>query len=221
MPRVDTREKASWRTEPLIRAGWQLARLDWGDYDGFDPDGRQWAVEHKVLSGKSIKGVDHRAILSDMKDGRLQRQCRALAEHVSFPILMIEGHLYRSGDFVCGSQITWSQFWNQLRSIQDWGCRIEFTISHQDTIERLLAIASYYSKDIHHSMLRGRSGDSYLEAVSLIKGIDQHLGKSLKANFPSLQDLANAEIGELTQTKGVGEILAKRIYSFWRGTRLL
>jgi hypothetical protein len=29
--------------------------IDWGDYDSFDFNGRQWAVEHKVLSDKSIQ----------------------------------------------------------------------------------------------------------------------------------------------------------------------
>jgi len=205
MPRVDTREP-KFRTEPLVRAGWVLATLKYGDYDGNDATGKLWVVEHKTVD----------KMLLDMRSGVLIRQCRSMVEHCDFPILMIEGQWIHKEGTLWGTGITWDQAWNQLQTIQDMGCRIQLTTPISHTIERLFSLADYYSKAMHKSAFRQLSGDPYISVLSQINGIDSVKARRIEQVFPTLLDIVTASPDQIQQVEGIGEILSKRIWDFWR-----
>jgi len=193
--------------EPLRRAGWEVTALKYGDYDGHDAVGKLWSVEHKTLD----------KLLGDMATGTLIRQCRGLVEHSDFPILMVEGHWIQDADGrLLGSRITWEQAWNQLQTIQDMGCRLQLTTSINHAVERLFQLELYYSKESHPSALRGVSGNPYIVVLSQISGISEGKAKALEDTYPTLQQVANLSPELLTDVRGIGEVLANRIWEFFR-----
>lgn len=206
MSRADTREPRA-RTEPLRRAGWEIIALKYGDYDGYDAVGKLWAIEQKTLS----------KLLADMANGTLIRQCRSLVEHCDFPILMIEGHwIQDTNGYLIGTNYTWEQAWNELQTIQDMGCRLQLTTSINHTVERLFELEAYYKKEKHDSALRQISGDPYVVVLSLIDGINTEKARVLEATYPTLASIAVTSPGQLQGVKGIGEVLAKRIWHFFR-----
>ena len=52
--------------------------------------------------------------------------------------------------------------------------------------------------------------------LTAIEGIGPNKAKNLLKKFKSIKNVANAEIDEISQTNGIGKILAKRIYDFFR-----
>ena len=209
MSTVDTREP-KWRTEPLRRAGWKLEALKYGDYQLCDAVGKSILIEHKTVD----------KMIADMQSGILQRQCRTLAEHSTFPILMVEGSWKQSGGYLLGRNITWEQAWNQLQTIQDMGCRLQLTTSKEHTIQRLFELELYYSKEKHASAYRELSGDATIAALCLIPGIEVTKAKALKAIYPELGDIAKSSEteygrGRLMEARGIGEVLTQRIYNFF------
>ena len=206
MSRADTREPKT-RRDPLIRAGWELATLKYGDYDGHDAIGKTWVVEQKPVQ----------KMLQDMRTGVLQRQCRGIIEHSDFPILMVEGHWIRNPDgTLYNSGYTWDQAWDQLETLQDMGCRLQLTTSIAHTVERLFQLEAYYKKEKHDSALRMVAGSPYIVALSLIDGINEGKAKELEVMFPTLQSITIASLEDLETVKGIGEALAKRVWLFFR-----
>lgn len=206
MSRADTREDKR-RLEVLRRAGWEITALKYGDYDGYDAVGKLWCIEHKTVE----------KLIGDMVTGTLIRQCRGLIEHSDFPILMIEGHWIQGKNGVLyNSGITWTQAWNQLQTIQDMGCRLQLTTSLEHTVERLFELEVYYRKESHPSALREISGDPYVVVLSLVDGISTEKAKALEVAHPTLANIAVASPGQLQGIKGIGEVLAKRIWQFFR-----
>jgi len=203
--RADTREDKR-RLEVLRRAGWQIIKLDYGDYEVQDAMGKVVLIEHKPIS----------KMVTDMRSGVLVRQCRGIVEHSDFPILLVEGHWTQQDGSLFGSGITWEQAWNQLQTIQDMGCRLQLTSSMAHSIERLFELELYYSKEKHNSALRQVSGDPYVVVLSLIDGIDEMKAKAIEAYFTTLASVAVATPGQLQGIRGIGEVLAKRIWQFFR-----
>lgn len=202
---ADTREDKR-RLEVLRRAGWQIATLHYGDYEMHEATGRIVLVEHKTIS----------KMITDMRNGVLIRQCRGVIEHSDFPILMVEGHWIQQAGSLLGSGITWEQAWNQLQTIQDMGCRLQLTSSISHSLERLFQLEAYYKKEKHDSALRQLSGDPYIVVLSLIDGIDEGKARMLEASFPTLHYVMGQEVEELQKVKGIGEVIARRIYTFFR-----
>lgn len=208
MPKVDTREPTDITT-PLVRAGWTPGALQYGDFELQDIVGEAVLIERKTVA----------QLLTDLQSGQLQRQCRNLVEASTFPILLIEGHWAQEGGYLYGEKrerFTWEQVWNQLQTLQDLGCRLQITTSLAHTVERLFELAEYYKGEFHASIARHPSGDPYIGVLSQVYGISTAKAKGVKAKFPSLQLVANAELKELSEVSGVGQKLAKRLYDFWR-----
>lgn len=205
MSRADTREDKR-RLEPLRRGGWQITALRYGDYEIQDAVGKVALIEHKTIA----------KMVADMRSGTLVRQCRGIIEHSDFPILMVEGHWIQQEGSILGSGITWEQAWNQLQTIQDMGCRLQLTSSMAHSIERLFEIELYYKKEKHDSALRQVSGDPYIVALSLIDGINEGKAKALEQAFPIIQQIGNMSADDLNAVPGIGEVLANRIWRFFR-----
>lgn len=208
MPKVDTRQPKEMIT-PFVRAGWIPAALQYGDYEILDVAGEAVLIEDKPI-GK---------LLSDMTSGVLQRQCRAMVENSTFPILLIRGHWAQEGGYLYGEKrerFTWEQVWNQLQTLQDIGIRLQIVTSMSHAIERIFELQEYYSHEFHASIARHPSGDPYITALSLVYGISATKAKEIKLKFPYLQLVANADLGELAEVFGIGAKLAKRLYEFWR-----
>jgi len=203
--RADTREDKR-RLEVLRRAGWQITALKYGDYEIYDAVGKVVLIEHKPVS----------KMVADMRSGTLTRQCRGIVEHSDFPILLVEGHWIQEDGSLLGSGITWEQAWNQLATIQDMGCRLQLTSSMAHSIERLFELELYYKKEKHDSALRQVSGDPYVVVLSLIDGIDEMKAKAIEVHFATLASVAVATPGQLQGIRGIGEVLAKRIWQFFR-----
>ncbi len=205
MPKVDTREPSDITT-PLIRAGWTPEALPSGDFELQDVVGEIVLIERKTVS----------QLLTDLQSGQLQRQCRVLVESSSFPILLLEGHWQQQNGHLLDTRYTWEQVWNALQTLQDLGCRLQITTSIQHSIQRLFELAEYYSKEFHASIARSPSGDVYVACLSLIHGISAAKALELKALFPDLASIANADQKAISQVPGIGSKLANRIYEFWR-----
>jgi len=206
MSRADTREPER-RKLIFRRAGWQIIKLDYGDYDFPDSMGKLVVIEYKMIE----------QMVTDMHSGVLTRQCRNLCENSDFPILMVSGHWAQKDGSLLGSGISWKQAWNQLQTIQDMGCRLRLATSEQHAVETVFQLEEYYSKESHPSALRQPSGNPYITMLSLINGIGLSKAKELEKVFPTIEILAQADIGDIEEANGVGGMLASRIWWFIRG----
>lgn len=205
MSKCDTREPKTITT-PLVRAGWQLQALPYGDYELVDSVNEPILIERKTVV----------QLLADLATGQLHRQARALTEATNFPILLIEGHWQQSGGKLLNSRFTWQQVWNALASLQDLGCRLQITTGLEHTIQRLFELEEYYAKEFHASISRSPSGDSYLSCLGLVHGISTSKAKAIKEQYPVLVDVVSANEEELALVSGIGSKLARRLYEFWR-----
>jgi len=203
---IDSREPA-YLKETFQRAGWVVQTLAWGDYWFKDNVGKLVIIERKTIG----------QLITDMHSGTLVRQCRTVIEHSDFPILLIEGHwIQDASGILLGSRVTWQGAWNQLATIQDMGCRLQLATSINHAIERIFQLQQYYEKEKHDSALRQVSGDPYVVVLSLINGISNEKAKALEAAYSTLSSIAVASPGQLQGIKGIGEVLAKRIWQFFR-----
>jgi len=203
IPVCDTREPVEIY-EPLLRLGWQKQTLDVGDYQIYDSTGEVVLIERKTLS----------QFLADL-GGPLQRQCRKLVETSDFPILLLEGHWDLADGYLLGTHFTWCSVWNALASLQDIGCRLQFTTSVEHTLARLLELKQYYSKEYHASISRHPAGDARISVLNQIPGIGANRARAILERLPTLKQVANAGIDELEQAEGVGRKLAVKINKFW------
>jgi ERCC4-type nuclease len=205
---VDTREPVEIR-QPLVRAGWREKALPCGDMQFYDSCGEVVLVERKKIN----------QFITDMMSGQLQRQCRMIAEATIFPWLFIEGNPTLIGSELYRRHITKKQYRNAKASIQDSGCRIEYTNDIEDTVERIFQLKEYYEKAYHSSVARHPSGDSRISVLSHIHGIDKTKSEKILEILPTLQQVANAAIEQLMEIDGVGPKLAQRIYQFFRDSK--
>ena len=204
---VDSREPRTI-TSVLVTQGWQLAKLDYGDY--------------QLDCGLEVNPLVERKTVSDLfnclQDGTLVRQCRNLCEASPFPVLLIEGGVYLEPD---GIHLRDSHYLikqalrNQLMSLQNLGCRIERTDSITDTIERLNELVTYFSKDSHESIQRQMPGNYRINTLCLIPGIGQAKAQAILCVFPTLRAVANASVQELVDCSGIGYKLAEKIFRWW------
>ena len=86
-------------------------------------------------------------LLASLEDGRLMLEV-ALMRTADVPVLVVEGEIPPPG-----SQYTKEQVRNLLRSAYHRGVRVEHTSSPADTVEALIEMERYYSKDNHLSMI--------------------------------------------------------------------
>ena len=204
---VDTREPASI-TKSLQESGWQLAKLDYGDYQ------LDCGLEVNPLVERKAVGD----LLTCLQDGTLVRQCRNLCEATLFPILLIEGAIYLGPDNIHlrdSHYLTKQALRNQLMSLQNLGCRIERTDNISDTIGRLPELVAYFSKGLHESVQRQMPGNHCINALGLIPGIGQVKAQTILTVFPTLKAVANASVQELTDCPGIGYKLAQKIFQWF------
>ena len=207
---IDTREPVEIY-EPLLRLGWQRQGLPVGDYQFYDAIEQVVLVERKTIS----------QFITDMQSGQLQRQAILLTEAADFPWLYLEGEIYcdLDTDILVGfPHITGKQIRNQLRTLQDLGCRYERTNNISDTIKHLLEAQDYYGKDFHKSVARHPAGDARISVLYQIPGIGAKKAKAILGSLPTLKQVANAGIDELEQVEGIGRKLAIRINKFWEAS---
>jgi len=86
-------------------------------------------------------------LLASLEDGRLMLEV-ALMRTADVAVLVVEGEVPPPG-----SRYTKEQVRNLLRSAYHRGVRVEHTSSPADTVEALLEMERYYSKDSHLSMI--------------------------------------------------------------------
>ena len=201
---IDSRE-AAWRLKPLERAGFQPKQLITGDVAFPEFGGETVLIENKTVSG----------LLSDMTSGVLVRQMRRMCEETRWPVLLVEGKWQQSGGTLLGTHFTWQQAWNQMQTLQDMGARVQLTTGPEHTVQRILELAEYYSKEYHPSAARGPAGDARIAALSLVYGVDKVKAQSLLTHFRSLLHIANALPVELEEAKGIGPVLSERIFQFF------
>lgn len=201
---VDSRE-AAWRLVPLERAGFQKKQLLTGDVSFPEFTGETVLLENKTVAG----------LLSDMASGTLVRQIRRMCEETRWPILVIEGRWQQSEGVLLNTRYTWEQVWNQLQTLQDMGTRVQLTTGREHTVQRILELAEYYSKEYHASATRAPAGDLRIAALSLVYGVDRVKSQSLLDYFGSLADIADAMPTKLAEAKGIGSVLSARIHQFF------
>ena len=199
----DTREPPTI-TKPLQASGWQLAKLDFGDYQ------LDCNLEVNPLVERKTVGD----LLNCLQDGTLVRQCCNLCEATPFPILLIEGAVYLEPDNIHlrdSHYLTKQALRNQLMSLQNLGCRIERTSNILDTIGRLPELVTYFSKDFHESVQRQTPGNYRINTLCLIPGVGQVKATALLTRFTTLRSVAAATTQELTTAEGIGYKLAEKI----------
>lgn len=203
---VDTRQPDIMIT-PFTRAGWSLQSLKFGDYQFTEAGGRSVLIEDKPV-GK---------LLSDMTSGILQRQIKGLVEASPFPILLVRGQWSKDRNgHLLGSNFTWENIWNQLQSLQDIGCRIQLATGIDHAVQRIFELQQYYAKGFHPSVGRHGSGDHRIAVLAMVDGIEEAKAKVILEKYPTLADIATLDNLALEKIPGVGPVLARRIWDFWR-----
>ena len=203
---VDSREPEELR-QALLQAGFLQKQLEYGDIQFSTSSDETVLIERKTI----------KQLLQDM-DGQLQKQCLGMTRNSPYPILMMEGQWVRTNrGTLLDTEMTWSQVWNQLQTLQDLGMRIQPTTGIQHSTQRICQLRAYYAKDKHSSIHRKVAESSSITVLSCIKGVDVARAKLLMEHFGNFQRLANASLEELQEVNGIGPIMAKRIYNFWIG----
>ena len=138
-----------------------------------------------------------------------------MCEETRWPVLLVEGKWQQSNGTLLGTRFTWEQAWNQMQTLQDMGARVQLTTGPEHTVQRILELAEYYSKEYHPSATRAPAGDARIAALSLVSGVDRVKAQSLLAHFNYLSNIAAALPLELEEAKGIGPVLSQRIYQFF------
>lgn len=204
---VDTREPEEDIRKPLRERGWKEVALPHGDFAFPEGGGATVLVERKTIQ----------QFLTDMVSGTLTRQAHALVEATPYPILLLEGHWAQDSDgYLLGRRITWEQAWDYLQSLQDMGVRLQLTTSLSHTIRRLDELAAYYAKGLHQTCQRHPSGDPWVAVLCHVPGVGTRTAQSLLTRFSTLEAIVSATPEMLAEADKVGQVLARRIYAFWR-----
>jgi ERCC4-type nuclease len=205
-PIADSREPEEIKNRMRF-GGWVVKALSHGDFQYEDVIGHKILVERKAFY----------QFIADFHSNQLQRQIISTKEDSDSAILLLEGSLNHDRENIYSERMErvmgWHEFWEVLYSlkIQYW-----ITSDVEDTIQRLYAFEKYFKKEIHHSADFISNEDSYIATMCKVPGIGIAKSKALKLVLPTKIEVVNAPVEKLVEAKGIGENLAKRIYSFWR-----
>ncbi len=205
-PRYVDSQEAPERRSALERAGFQVKVLAAGDVQFPEYGDGTVLVECKRLY----------QFLADMQTGQLVKQIRALVAESDFPWLALEGPFLADGcKFMDFPSFTLEQFWRQLATLQDMGCRWLRAIGPEETVLRVLDLADYYAKPAHVSASRNLSGDGRVDVLSRIAGVGEARAHALLAALGNLRGVAEASVEALETVEGIGPKTARAIMEFF------
>jgi Fanconi anemia group M protein len=202
---IDDRETSSKVVEVLstMGAAIRIERLPQGDY----------AIGDRIL----IERKTARDFVDSLIDRDLLGQVKGMSEAVTRPVLIIEG-----GDLYTQRDIHPNAIKGVLLALSvDMGVAILFTRDEQDTAQMLFVLAKREEGDrgerkVHpHKFHRSlREEQEYI--ISAFPEIGMKNARLLLARFGSIQAIANAELGDMTAIKGIGEKTAQKIVDLCR-----
>lgn len=196
-----------------------IVPLDVGDYQFWSHEGWQVTVERKEIGN----------LLSSLSSGQLVDQLTRLVKAADIPILLTEGRIGVDEDNKVLVDGHWSSRWNFdsvanfLLSWQMRGVYLIQTHGWRDTAARLLSISEFFAKPEHDSHLQRQrlfslapTRNPKLALVRCLPGIDITLGQRLLSTFPTILDICQASVEQLTEVEGIGKEKANRIYAAFR-----
>ncbi len=197
--------------EQFMEVGWTRQQLPAGDFNFTTNDERMVGIE--------CKSVDD--LIGRMGDAR--RELAQLIDNVDIPILLVWGKWNRSSnDVLLGPRlpVTWKQLWNMIETFQDNNLRFQLATSRQHAFQRINQLFAYYQQPEHTSNLIARKagGDRRVASLMAIPGVSKKIGTSLMKEFPSLKDVANAEISDLIKASLIGTGRASTIKNWFERT---
>jgi ERCC4-type nuclease len=209
MKLVDSREPEIIRTA-LKKTGWEQDTLNSADFGFFTADNRSVGIERKTVPD-----------LINSIMSRLPMQFYRQLEDYEINILMIEGRWgMQLNKIVTSGQmynITWEAVFNFVRTWQDRGLTIEWSLDTGHTVQRLEELYQYYQKIEHSGGIdRNTSGDSRLIALQC-PGIGPKLAAVILAKYGTIQFAANADYVQLAKDiPGLGMKKAMALYNHFR-----
>ncbi len=212
---VDSNEPGIIR-EKLLELGWEQRKLESADYWFMDCDYKKVGIERKEVN-------DYLASLGD----RLSNQLERMLDHYDTVILLLEGN-WRMVDYknIIGnrgiSYNTWAMAMNFLRSQQHKGVTVEITVSMGHTIQRVNELYAWYQKSSHTG---GMSHKTFIDdrIMAFPRGSRGKTAEAVLSVFKSLVAVGNAEVSDLINVPGVGNMKASAIFDHfnsWRGKEL-
>lgn len=215
------RQKVADSNEPsaivdkLLEVGWERKLLYSGDYKFFANDFKRVGITRKSIS-------DLLGSLSGRQPTKLSHKGVSFSEHLDdmvdfydIKIILLEGSwstVTPSYKIISSRGIeyhTWSMVWNFLRTWQDKGFTLEFTVNEGHTIQRLNELYAYYQKPEHLGGLRHSTmGDDRMLAFP--SGCRGKTGLMVLRER-SLTDIGSMTIKELQSIDGVGPKRAELI----------
>ena len=202
---ADHREKSNKIVKELIELGVSVktGQLDSADY---------------LLSGKV--GVELKKVpdfVASIIDGRLLEQVRNLKKNFEKAVLIIEGE----EDIYSVRKVHANAIRGMLSSIVlDFHVPVLYTKNPQDTAGLLAVMAKREqdtSRDFSYHEHKPHSLKEQQEfLVSSLPGVGVQTARSLLEHFGTIKELVNANYGQLTVIKGIGEKTAERILNLFK-----
>lgn len=202
---ADTRERNTDIIDSLMRAGITVDRasLPVGDYAISD----RMCVERKTVGDFE----------SSIVNGRLFEQLSRLKAAYEFPLLILEGDM---AEFRLQKQA----INGAIASIYvDYGVMVFRSEDEEDTVSIILLLVKHETDKAIRAPsakggLRSFSDDQFRErVVANLPGIGLHTAKSLLEHFGSIEEVANAELSELTDVQNIGKKRAESIRRIFKG----
>ena len=206
---VDCNEPPEIR-DRLIETGWEQRRLESADYWFLDYDYKKVGIERKEIN-------DFMGSLGD----RLANQLERMLDHYDTVILLLEGNwrqITYSNRLMGGQGLTyntWAMAWNFIRSQQHKGVTLELTTSMGHTIQRVNELYTWYQRGSHTG---GMSHKTFIDdrIMAFPKGCRGKTAELVLAMFKSLVAVGNAEVSDLMNVSGVGNVKAQNIYDHFK-----
>ena len=208
----------------------EVVRLAIGDYHVITDNGLYVIVEHKRVTD----------LINSIKSGHLIEQCDRMlgqSQHVRLFISGVVTHVpadyhyldvgsiktYSNNSFDVVSRMDARRLTATLATLQQCGVTIDWWPLHGRVGEYLRHIKTYYERVEHASTLvRERSmylrrDEGIVDAIErmCIPGVGRKVALNIAQQFPTLRQLATAEVTELIAVKGVGGKLGQAIYDFF------
>jgi Fanconi anemia group M protein len=150
--------------------------------------------------------------VSSLIDGRLFEQAREMKDNFSKPIFLVEGNYYKQ-------EMNDNAIKSALASIIiDYDIPIVFTRDEIDTAKTIFWIAE--REQIIHKRIVGIKGkkkpkqmeDLQESFISGLPGVSTVLSRRILNKFKTIKNFSNVRESELSEVKGIGKTLAKRLH---------